>query len=236
MVAKSGGRAATWSSIPSSSAQPAWRCCNPVAYLPFLGFLAVGYAAQSLTREGSRPHLFVTLVIVTIAAFAWLKRYSFVPHALFLGFPYVLVGLSYVFFRVLHVIIDRHQGAIKGKIGPISYLNYALNFTSLVSGPIQRYQDYHAMEKERLPLDLVEMGNAFERIIVGYFKVAVVSALLAAVRTQALEHIAPQRRPLGACVDRSRPRGGLPNLPLFQLLLVHRRRHRRRSFLPHTAP
>ncbi len=164
---------------------------NPVAYLPFVGFLALGYAAQSLTQEGSRPRLFVALVVVTIAAFAWLKRYSFVPHSLFIGFPYVLVGLSYVFFRVLHVIIDRHQGAIEGKIGPVSYLNYTLNFTSLVSGPIQRYQDYRAMETERLPLDLVVMGAALERIIVGYFKVAVVSAILAAVRHQALDHIPP---------------------------------------------
>lgn len=56
------------------------------------------------------------------------------------------MGLSYVFFRVMHLIIDSHQGDLDGRVGLLSYLNYTLNFTSLTSGPIQRYQDYRRME------------------------------------------------------------------------------------------
>lgn len=162
---------------------------DPVAYIPFLGFLAFGFLAQGVTREGARPALFVALLVLMVAAFVWLKRYSFVPKESFLAFPYVLIGLSYVFFRVLHLLIDSHQGAIERRIGLVSYLNYTLNFTTLISGPIQRYQDFHRMETEGLPLGLVDMGTAVERVVIGYFKVAVVSLALSMVQRQALQHL-----------------------------------------------
>lgn len=160
---------------------------DPRALVPFAGFLALGFIAQAITSDGARPRLFVALLILTVAVFVWLKRYSFVPSSTFLPFPYLLVGLSYVFFRVLHLIIDRHQGSIESRVGIVSYLNYTLNFTALTSGPIQRYQDYRGMELERLPLDLVIAGRALERIVIGYFKVAIVSMLLADAQHQAID-------------------------------------------------
>ena len=163
---------------------------DPVAFLPLLGFLALGYLAYRITEGGSAARLFPVLIVVTLAAFVWLKRYSFVPSATYLAFPYLLVGLSYVFFRVLHLIIDGHQGAVEGKVGPLSYLNYTLNFTSLTSGPIQRYQDYRAMEVDCLPLTTVIAGEALERIIVGYCKVAIVSMVLLLVQRQAIADLA----------------------------------------------
>jgi D-alanyl-lipoteichoic acid acyltransferase DltB (MBOAT superfamily) len=152
---------------------------QPAAIIPFAGFLALGYVAQSVTGGGQAHRLFVVLVLVTLTAFFWLKRYTFIPSAVWLPFPYVTVGLSYVFFRVLHVIIDRHQGEIEERVGVVSWLNYTLNFTSLTSGPIQNYQDYRRAERDPPGLDPMVIGRAVERIIIGYFKVAVVSMLLA---------------------------------------------------------
>jgi len=163
---------------------------DPMAFLPLVGFLGLGYLAQGVTREGSRPRLFVALVVILITGFVWLKRYTFVPRETFLTFPYLLIGFSYVFFRVLHLLIDSHQGSITRKVGVVSYLNYTLNFTTLVSGPIQRYQDFHAMEVDRLPLDLVIAGKSLERIVIGYFKVAIVSMLLSNLQHGALQHLA----------------------------------------------
>ncbi len=156
------------------------------AFMPFAGFLLLGYVAQRVTWNKGKRRLFPVLLIVTLAAFFWLKRYSFIPSTAFLPFPYVLVGLSYVFFRVIHLIVDSHEGDVAKPVDPLSYLNYTLNFTSLISGPIQRYQDYHAMEMEPLDLDLPVAGRALERIIVGYFKVAILSLLL----SQAQHHAA----------------------------------------------
>ncbi|HEX4193120.1 MAG TPA: MBOAT family O-acyltransferase [Stellaceae bacterium] len=150
---------------------------NPFAFIPFAAFLAIGFIAQRIVRNGATQRLFPVLLIVFVVGFFWLKRYSFVPGAVLLEYPYVLVGLSYVFFRVLHLIIDSHEGVITERVSLLSYLNYTLNFTALTSGPIQRYQDYHRMEVEPLPLDLVIAGRAIERIVIGYFKVAIVSML-----------------------------------------------------------
>ncbi len=164
---------------------------NPVAVLPFAGFLLFGYvASQYLVRPGASRATFVAVLLITIGLFFWLKRYTFVPSALLLPNIFLLLGLSYVFFRVLHVIIDSYQGNLEERITPISYVNYTLNFTALVSGPIQRYEDYHATELQRLPLDLSVIGAAVERIIVGYFKVALVSALLSFWQHQVLESMA----------------------------------------------
>ncbi len=162
---------------------------DPVTFLPLAGFIALGYAAYRLSSGSSARWLFAALLVLVLAMFVWLKRYSFVPHATFLPFPYVLIGLSYVFFRVMHVVIDGHQEAIDGRIGLVSYLNYTLNFTSLVSGPIQFYQPYRSMELERLPLDLPIMGAAIERIVIGYFKVAIVSAVLSMLQHGAIDDL-----------------------------------------------
>jgi alginate O-acetyltransferase complex protein AlgI len=158
--------------------------------VPYAGFIGLGFLAQYVTRNGAAPKLFLALLAMTLAAFFWLKRYTFVPSIAYIPFPYVLIGLSYVFFRVLHLIIDSHQGSIERPIGPISYLNYTLNFTSLTSGPIQRYQDYHRSEPQCLPLNLPVLGAALERIVRGYFKVAVVSMLLSSAHHQSIDGLA----------------------------------------------
>src|SRR6185312_6745289 len=91
------------------------------------------------------------------------------------------------------------------RVGLLSYLNYTLDFTALTSGPIQRYQDYHRTEEAPLPLDLVVAGRAVERIVIGYFKVAIVSMLLAqaqhaAINTLDAEIALPQRVGLGTAI------------------------------------
>jgi D-alanyl-lipoteichoic acid acyltransferase DltB (MBOAT superfamily) len=163
---------------------------DPMAFVPFAGFLALGYGAYRATRNGARPHLFVALLILVLLVFFWLKRYTFIPSGSFLPFPYLLVGLSYVFFRVMHVIIDGHEESIDEPIGVLSYVNYTLNFTSLVSGPIQRYQDYRRMEVAPPPLTLVAAGQGFERIVLGYFKVAIVSMALSLLQHRAIDGLA----------------------------------------------
>lgn len=150
-----------------------------LAFVPFACFLAFGFlsvrALQSGTFKRAAPFL-----IAGIGAFIWLKKYTVLPSASFLQFSYITIGLSYVFFRVLHLIIDASDGALPDRIGVVSYLNYTLNFATLISGPIQRYQDFAAdqLAPTPRPIDIIIVGEAIERIIVGFFKVNVVSLLL----------------------------------------------------------
>jgi alginate O-acetyltransferase complex protein AlgI len=155
--------------------------------VPFAGFLIFGYAGVRLMQGGFR-RAFAPLVLTTVALFIWLKRYTFLPHASFLKSAYVTIGLSYVFFRILHLIIDSKDGELLHRMGFISYLNYTLNFTTLVSGPIQMYQDFAEthLAPERPPLTIFTIGRAAERIAIGYFKVEVLSMMFSSIQTHAI--------------------------------------------------
>ena len=128
-------------------------------------------------------------------SFRLAEKYTFLPAITFLHLPYVTLGLSYIFFRVLHLVIDAREGSLVQKVGLVSYLNYTLNFTTFVSGPIQRYQDFVEMQEARipLPLNVICAGEAFGRIVVGFFKVNVLSLLFSSIQSQALGSLSAQQ-------------------------------------------
>ena len=163
---------------------------NVLAYLPFAGLLLLGYVGLHRTRNHDAGWLIVAAIV---AAFFWLKKYTFIPAPLLISFPYVSIGLSYVFFRVLHLAIDTQQDLLPVRPGLLSYLNYTLNFTSLVSGPIQRYEDYRIVEMVPASIGPVSLGRSAERIVVGFFKVFVLSAALSALQQQLLEGVGAEQ-------------------------------------------
>lgn len=160
-----------------------------MAFVPLASFLLFGFISLRLMQTGA-TRLFVPLLIIGIAGFAWLKKYSFIPSALSLHHPYLTLGLSYIFFRVLHLVIDARARytTLPSKISFISYLTYTLNFTTLIAGPIQRYKEFASMQLAPVPLALNVpiAGDATERIIVGFFKVNVLSLFLSMIQTSAL--------------------------------------------------
>jgi D-alanyl-lipoteichoic acid acyltransferase DltB (MBOAT superfamily) len=165
---------------------------NPVALLPLVGFLLLGYAGLSLLERGW-PKPMVWSILAVIFAYIWLKKYTFLPEGIFLAYPYFTLGLSYIFFRVLHVLIETGDGDEKRHIGLGAYLLYTLNFTTLVSGPIQRYDEFarDQFAGEPIPLGLRLVGLQAERIVRGFFKVNVLSVLLHAVQEDALAQMQP---------------------------------------------
>lgn len=148
--------------------------------IPYAGFLALGAVSAELRRR-KVPYGAWVLPVLVLLVFVWLKRYLFIPVALQLHPGYLLVGLSYVFFRVLHLVIDGWEELPSGPRGVLSYLNYALNFTSLVSGPIQMYRDYKEQESRGTRPQRVQLVKAGERIVLGFFKVYAVSSFLSLI-------------------------------------------------------
>lgn len=163
-----------------------------MSVIPFLAFIAAGYGAIRLVQIPAGRRFFAPLLAGAIAAFFWLKKYTFVPSGLLITMPYLTIGLSYLFFRLLHMLIDARSGDLKDRIGPVPYFNYLTNFTSLVSGPIQRWPDYARtmLTEERPKLDWIIAGNAIERIVIGLFKVVVLAAILSIVHLRGLEMLA----------------------------------------------
>ena len=90
---------------------------NPLLLAPLFGFLLLGYTALVL-RERGIPLSLAGSSVVIIFAYIWLKRYTFLPQAMYLHVPYFMLGLSYIFFRVLHLVIEAGDRSEKQHIGP----------------------------------------------------------------------------------------------------------------------
>lgn len=160
---------------------------NPLLLLPLFGFLLLGYGGLVLlSRAMSR--LMVWSVLAVVLTYIWLKKYTFLPEASFLHFPYFTLGLSYIFFRVLHLLIETGDGREQRRVGFGAYLLYTLNFTTLVSGPIQRYDRFaeDQFAPEPIPLGAGVVGLQLERIVRGFFKVNVLALVLHAMQQDAL--------------------------------------------------
>ncbi len=159
------------------------------AWIPYGCFLVAGYTSVCIVHKYRQRALFTAVMLLNILLFAWLKKYTFLPERSFLRFAFVVLGLSYVFFRILHLIIDTWQGTLETRIKIIDYFNYTLNFTCIISGPIQRYQEYAEtqLRKDRPPLTVPTMAMAIERIIVGVFKVSILGLVLFELHKRAVE-------------------------------------------------
>ena len=151
--------------------------------VPLAVFLAVGFGAVRASGRWRSGRLLVALVTGLTLGFCWLKKYWFLGGIGFLEQAYVTVGLSYMYFRVIHLVVDANDAEELAGLDPLSYANYVLNFTTLVAGPIQRYEDFSSAAA---PLDLPIAGRALERIVIGLFKVLVLSALLSGVHDDAV--------------------------------------------------
>jgi alginate O-acetyltransferase complex protein AlgI len=177
---------------------------NPIVFLPLAAFLAIGYSGLVLLERGWSKSL-VCSILAVIFAYVWLKKYTFLPEGIFLHAPYSILGLSYIFFRVLHLLIETGDGNERRPIKFGAYLLYAINFTTFISGPIQRYDEFARDQFAREPIVLGPrvIGLQLERIVRGFFKLNVLAVLLHSVQQDALiqmsQPLPPQAKFFSAC-------------------------------------
>jgi len=164
---------------------------NPVLLVPLLAFVALGFVLVRLVgRWGYKVG--AGAIVLFILAFMWLKKYTLLPASSFIHDPYLTLGMSYIFFRVLHLLIETGSRTESTPvIGPYSYALYTLNFTTFVSGPIQRYDDFarDQFAREPLSLDVGVVGEQLERIVRGFFKVNVLAMILDIARADAVAQL-----------------------------------------------
>jgi alginate O-acetyltransferase complex protein AlgI len=151
---------------------------SPQEMLPFGAFLLFGYASVEALRRTRSRALLVASLLVLLGAFVVLKRYSFLAPAVRLPFPYLAVGLSYVLFRLIHLMVDAQQGELRERISALPFANYCLSFLSFTAGPIQPYPDFAEQQQGVVVPNRTDVGVALARVVVGFVKVGVVSAIL----------------------------------------------------------
>jgi D-alanyl-lipoteichoic acid acyltransferase DltB (MBOAT superfamily) len=148
----------------------------PFQLVPLAGFVLLGYGAILIAGRARTSLSLGILVMGLVAIFIWLKRYPIVSAVPTFSFAFTVVGLSYILFRILHILVDVSQGCLP-RPSFIAYLNYIFFFLSLLSGPIQRYEDFAPQaEMTPPPLGWEEVNASAKRIVLGYLMVIVMGS------------------------------------------------------------
>ncbi len=161
-------------------------CRNLAQLLPLFGFILLGYVAILAVARRFPPWIAVLLLV---SCFVWLKQYNLIVPLPVPVLAAVTVGLSYILFRVLHLVIDVAEGAL-ALPGPIAYLNYVFFFLVFVSGPIQRFEEFAAQAgAPARSLEPVEVNAIAGRIVRGYFLVVIISTAAFDLQAAGLPHL-----------------------------------------------
>jgi alginate O-acetyltransferase complex protein AlgI len=150
---------------------------SPQQLAPLAGFLLFGYAATRWVRRWPQGWVLGSSVALIVFVFVVLKRYTFLPAGMGLPFLYLQIGLSYILFRILQMVIDSAGGEPEVQLGPLNFFNFTCNFLCFVSGPIQRSNEYMAdLAQLTRKVDETLAFAAMHRIVKGFVKLAVISA------------------------------------------------------------
>jgi membrane protein involved in D-alanine export len=93
--------------------------------------------------------------------------------------PLVFLGLSYLTFRSLDVLIGIHDGVITS-VPPIRFLAFLLFFPTVSSGPIDRYRRFSEdWSRDRGPTEvLTDLDGGVHRIFTGFLYKFILAALI----------------------------------------------------------
>jgi alginate O-acetyltransferase complex protein AlgI len=151
---------------------------SPEQLAPLAGFLILGYAATRWVVRWPQPWVLGASVALIVFVFVVLKRYTFLPAGIDLPFIYLQIGLSYILFRILQMVIDSAGGEHDARLSPLNFFNFTCNFLCFVSGPIQRSNEYLAdLGQLTRKVDETLAFASMHRIIKGFVKLAVISAI-----------------------------------------------------------
>ena len=140
-------------------------------------FLALGYAALCAVDRWRDGRCLAAAIASVVAVFLYLKRYAVVGFLPALPAGYAVVGLSYILFRVIHLLVDTQNGAVAVRPSVPAYLAYVCFFLAFVSGPVHRYEPFARQVAEPpVKLSPEEAFAAFARIVAGLAKILLLSA------------------------------------------------------------
>jgi alginate O-acetyltransferase complex protein AlgI len=169
---------------------------NESYWIALAAFICSGYVTAQVLRTWPSRWLQSVYLVLLVAAFLVLKQYSFLeflPAPLdqatrgILGVPMrvgaaqevvQILGLSFILFRQIHVLVDAAQGQIE-RLSLWSYVNYQVSLFTILAGPIQRFQDFDEQWRTLAPAlaDLHELLVNCQRLLWGVIKIALIAPL-----------------------------------------------------------
>jgi D-alanyl-lipoteichoic acid acyltransferase DltB (MBOAT superfamily) len=170
---------------------------NPASWIALGIFLGSGYVVAQALRAWPSRWLLASYLTLLIAAFVVLRQYPvldwLLPHTLHESSMRILgvtiqdgalrhvihiLGLSYMLFRQIHVLVDAAQGQIE-RFSLWSYVNYQVSLFTILAGPIQRFQDFDEQWRTLDPVlaDPHELLSNCARLFIGVLKIALIAPL-----------------------------------------------------------
>ena len=150
--------------------------------IPPAGFLALSVVAIKLLNRCREGSLLIVCILVILFAYLFLKKYTITGFLDPLAFNYLTIGLGYIIFRVLHVLIDVLQMPEQNlNLNSLKLVRYFTSFLTLTAGPVQRYEDFLEQDEklaEGSQLSADDVRWAFGRLTDGLFRLAFMSPLM----------------------------------------------------------
>ena len=143
-----------------------------IAYL--IGFILYEYILVLIAQKTESKKNLKILVILSILPLVINKIFA-VTHLNLLAF----IGISYMSFKTIQIMIEISDGLIKEKISAVEYVQFLLFFPTVSSGPIDRSRRFMSDIKEKMPrAEYLELaGEGIYRLILGLLYKVVFSTL-----------------------------------------------------------
>ena len=143
-----------------------------LAYL--IGFILYEYILVLIAQKTESKKNLKILVILSILPLVINKIFA-VTHLHLLAF----IGISYMSFKTIQIMIEISDGLIKEKISAVEYVQFLLFFPTVSSGPIDRSRRFMSDIKEKMPRsEYLELaGEGIYRLILGLLYKVVFSTL-----------------------------------------------------------
>ena len=143
-----------------------------LAYL--IGFILYEYILVLIAQKTENKKSLKILVMLSILPLVINKIFA-VTHLHLLAF----IGISYMSFKTIQIMIEISDGLIKEKISAVEYVQFLLFFPTVSSGPIDRSRRFMSDIKEKMPRsEYLELaGEGIYRLILGLLYKVVFSTL-----------------------------------------------------------
>lgn len=164
---------------------------SPSDAFPLIAYIAAIFGGvYVLAWKRSLTCLWIAIGLL-VGLFLTFKNY--LPMGIEQQSTWVTVGISYIMFRAIHILVDLHDGSLeKLQLRPLDLCLYLTSIFTFASGPIQRYEDFqeqlYALPRKQIS-DL-NLEFLIGRIVKGLFKVVILAPLLLGIH----QHFLPEAR------------------------------------------
>lgn len=149
---------------------------NPMHLGSIIGYVLVGYILMHLSVKFKEHKKTMILMIFLAGLPLVLVKVLAVFKLSGLGF----LGISYMTFKLIQIIIEIYDGLIEKPMGPLDYVHFLLFFPALSSGPIDRSRRFlEDWKKQRTKDEYLELaGTGLFRLVLGLFYKLVISGMV----------------------------------------------------------